>query len=370
MGSETSQQSNSGDSGQRVRVLLAGAGHMGRSHGRAYHAINGFELVGVVTRGQSGVTLAKELGGVPHFTDFEQGLARTEPDAVGIASFTETHVPFTTAALQAGCHVFVEKPLATAVEEAEALVALAADADRALVVGYILRHHPSWQTFVELARGLGKPLVMRMNLNQQSSGPEWATHQAIMATTSPLVDCGVHYVDVMSQMTEARATAVRAIGARLSDDLPDAMYNYGQLQVEFDDGSVGWYESGWGPMMSETAFFVKDVVGPAGAVSIVSGLDEGGGDSSDVNAHTKTNLIRHHHGELDATGGLARADEMITTTDEPDHDDLCRREQEWFLAAIRGEVDVAQHLADVVDSLRIVLAADESIRTGQVTALR
>ena len=40
------------------------------------------------------------------------------------------------------------------------------------------------------------------------------------------------------------------------------MYNYGQLQVTFDDGSVGWYEAGWGPMMSETAFFVKDVIGP------------------------------------------------------------------------------------------------------------
>ena len=39
----------------------------------------------------------------------------------------------------------------------------------------------------------------------------------------------------------------------------------------FDDGSVGWYEAGWGPMMSEVAFFVKDVVGPKGAVSIVPG---------------------------------------------------------------------------------------------------
>ncbi len=37
------------------------------------------------------------------------------------------------------------------------------------------------------------------------------------------------------------------------------MYNYGQLQVTFENGSVGWYESGWGPMISETAYFVKDV---------------------------------------------------------------------------------------------------------------
>jgi len=39
--------------------------------------------------------------------------------------------------------------------------------------------------------------------------------------------------------------------------------------VHFDDGSVGWYEAGWGPMMSETAFFIKDVMSPKGSVSIV-----------------------------------------------------------------------------------------------------
>ena len=40
------------------------------------------------------------------------------------------------------------------------------------------------------------------------------------------------------------------------------MYNYGHFQVLFADGSLGWYEAGWGPMMSDTAFFVKDVVSP------------------------------------------------------------------------------------------------------------
>ena len=52
------------------------------------------------------------------------------------------------------------------------------------------------------------------------------------------------------------------------------MYNYGHLQVTFDDGSVGWYEAGWGPMMSEVAFFVKDVIGPKGCVSIVKDPSE------------------------------------------------------------------------------------------------
>jgi hypothetical protein len=55
---------------------------------------------------------------------------------------------------------------------------------------------------------------------------------------------------------------VSGLRARLTEMLPAGRVDYGHLQVTFDDGSVGWYEAGWGPMMSETAFFVKDVVGP------------------------------------------------------------------------------------------------------------
>ena len=123
---------------------------------------------------------------------------------------------------------------------------------------------------IELSQQLGKPLVMRMNLNQQSHGRMWDVHRNLMATLSPIVDCGVHYIDVMCQMTRSRPTHVSAIGARLTDDIPTDNYNYGQLQIRFEDGSVGWYEAGWGPMISETAFFVKDVIGPKGSVSIVA----------------------------------------------------------------------------------------------------
>ena len=73
----------------------------------------------------------------------------------------------------------------------------------------------------------------------------------------------------MCQITRARPLRVHGMGARLTEDMQPGMYNYGQLQIFFEDGSVGWYEAGWGPMMSETAFFVKDVIGPKGSVSIV-----------------------------------------------------------------------------------------------------
>ena len=120
------------------------------------------------------------------------------------------------------------------------------------------------------------------------------------------------------------------------------MYNYGQLQVTFEDGSVGWYEAGWGPMMSETAFFVKDVVGPEGCVSIVDrDTGERSDDSSDIDAHTKTNTLRVHHAARDENDEFLTPDEWIDTTDEPDHDGLCLREQQLFAQAIAGTFFIA-----------------------------
>lgn len=354
-----------------VRVLVAGCGNMGTSHATAYRANPGFELVGVVDRSEAyRDRLSKQLGGVPAYADFESALASTRPDAAAICTYPDTHARFARAAFAAGCHVFTEKPVAVTVADAEAVVAAARAAGKKLVVGYILRHHPSWIRFIEIARTLGTPLVMRMNLNQQSSGATWKTHLNLMQSMSPIVDCGVHYVDVMCQMTGARPVRVSAIGARLTDDLPAGMYNYGQLQVAFDDGSVGWYEAGWGPMMSETAFFVKDVVGPKGCVSIVAKQASGVAQSADVHAHTKTESLRVHHSALGPDAAFARKDEIIDLADEPDHNELCAREQRFFLRAITENLDLAAHQRDAVNSLRIVLAADESARTGKTVVLK
>lgn len=340
---------------------------MGTSHARAYHKLDGFEVIGLVSRKpESREKLSSELGGYPTFEDFKTALKTTMPDVVSINTYPDTHAEYIKASLEANAHVFVEKPLALTVEEAEELVALSKTKKKKMVVGYILRVHPAWTKFVEVARTLGKPLVMRMNLNQQSSGDNWYTHKQLMNSMSPIVDCGVHYVDIMCLMTQSVPICVSAIGAKLSDEIDDDMYNYGQLQVRFKDGSVGWYEAGWGPMMSETAVFIKDVIGPKGSVSI---SDEIKGDSQDIEGHIKTGGLKMHHSALTKVGGFAKKDEFISMANEPDHDGLCRLEQEYFLKAITENLDLSNHLKDAVNSLRIVLAADESFRTGKTVEL-
>jgi predicted dehydrogenase len=340
-----------------MKVLIAGLGTMGLSHALAHHRMPQAEIVALVNR--SPVALPDDLTGYPFFNDFHDALAATRPDVVVIATYSDSHAAYAVAALEAGAHVFVEKPLATTVADARRVVDCARRRGRKLVVGYILRHHPSWQRLIAEARALGGPYVFRLNLNQQSTGATWEVHKALMRTTSPIVDCGVHYVDVMCQITDTRPLRVSGMGLRLSDEIAENMYNYGQFQVVFQDGSVGWYEAGWGPMMSEVAHFVKDVVSPRGAVSILSGMHPA---SDSVEGHTRVGALRIHR--------VGEADRDIDFPGEPGHQALCDAEQAHLLRAIAEDLDLTRHMEDAVTSLAICLAADESIRSGRPIALK
>ncbi|MGI9434242.1 MAG: hypothetical protein ACR2Q4_05345 [Geminicoccaceae bacterium] len=181
--------------------------------------------------------------------------------------------------------------------------------------------------------------------------------------------------DIVGLMSQAKPLRVHGMGAKLSCETK--VQNYGHLQVIFDDGSVGWYEAGWGPMMSEVAYFEKDVVGPKGCVSIL--VPQKGqadakadklSDSAEIDQHTKTNALKIHHADIDADNNFTRPDEWLSMADEPHHQQLCEREQAYFLRAIQEDLDLTDDMYDAVNSLRIVPAADESIQTNRVVELQ
>ena len=112
--------------------------------------------------------------------------------------------------------------------------------------------------------------------------------------------------------------------------------------------------------------FVKDIMTPNGAVSIVPSP---GGRSDDLEMHTRADTIKVHRAALAADGGFAQPDEFIAMPDEPGHDGLCALEQDFVYRAIVDDIDLSRHMADAVASLRICLAADESVRTGMPVRL-
>lgn len=343
---------------------------MGASHALAYRDLPGFEIVGFVVAKR--IDRARELASrlnlsIPVFTDYYESLDVTRPDVVSINTYADTHADYSIEAMSRGCHIFMEKPMAQTVQDAERVVEAARKTNRKVVIGYILRHHPAWIQFIDSVRQIGKPLVMRMNLNQQSFGPEWNVHKEFIRRMPPLVDCGVHYIDVMCQMTRAKPTRVHGIAARLTEEIPAGTHNYGALQIVFDDDSVGWYEVGWGPMISRSAFFVKDVYGPKGSVSIEK--ETWNIDPSDLSKHTEVNTIVIHSSETDVQGNRVKEDRFIKVEDEPSHDELCRREQEYLYRVITEDIDLTEHLEDAVNSMKVCYAAVESYETGQVIHL-
>ena len=348
------------------KVLVVGVGNMGSAHARAYSKIDQFELVGLVARTpERRKKLSLELGNIKEYDNFDIALKDSKPDVVSINTYTESHKEYAVKSLKSGAHIFIEKPLAENIEDAEEIINEAKKQNKKIVVGYILRHHPTWKKFISISQGLGSPLVMRMNLNQQSSEDQWEVHKKLMNSTSPIVDCGVHYVDVMCQMTKSKPKYVNAIGANLTDEIKKDMYNYGHLQVVFENGSIGWYEAGWGPMISETAFFVKDVVGPKGSVSIVEPNSKGEIKSDKIDSHTKTSSLLIHNQERDENGKFINDDIVINTETEPDHLELCLLEQKHLLDVIQNDLDIDTGLDDVISSMKIVLAADKSIKSGK-----
>ncbi|KAK4082919.1 uncharacterized protein Triagg1_1809 [Trichoderma aggressivum f. europaeum] len=342
---------------ESLSVVVIGIGPMGTSHLLAYHHNPTYKVIGIVSR--STLQLPTELKEYESLALLNLKTALLlKPDVVSINTHSDSHVEYAVASMEAGAHVFVEKPLATSVADAKRVVETAKRTGKKIVIGYILRHHPSWVEFIRQARQFGPPFVMRMNLNQRSEDSAGDIHKRFMETTSPVVDCGVHYIDVMLQITDSRAVQVRGMGVRLSDEIDKDQVNYGHLQITFEDGSVGWYDASWGPMISTNAFFIKDVMGPRGAVLIVMDSDA---DSSDVNAHTKTANIKVAPVNEKAT--------IISMKGEPVHDELCALEQEYLLESILEDRDLYRHMNDAVQSLAVVLAADKSMRENRAIDL-
>ena len=104
---------------EKVSVIVVGCGNMGSSHARAYHQLEGFDLIGLVDRNpEIRDKLSDELGGIDQYDDFDTALQAKKPDAVAVCTYPGTHSELTLKALEAGAHVFCEKPLAPNIKDA------------------------------------------------------------------------------------------------------------------------------------------------------------------------------------------------------------------------------------------------------------
>ena len=189
------------------RVLVVGLGNMGLSHALAYSRIDGYEIAGLCTRNIDTMQLPAALQDTA-LHRFRRG-SRGHEAGCGVHQHLVRHACAVCDPRHGSRRACLCRKAARRYGKRmrSAWSRRPSGTGRKLVIGYI-RHHPSWIKFIEIARTLGTPHVFRMNLNQQSSGAAWEAHKRLLQSLSPIVDCGVHYVDVMCQITKANPVQV------------------------------------------------------------------------------------------------------------------------------------------------------------------
>jgi predicted dehydrogenase len=221
-----------------IRVAVVGAGYWGPNLVRNFAACTDTQLVAVCDCNEA--RLAKLLSGYPGvegIRNFEEVIARPDIDAVAIATPVNTHAPMGVAALHAGKHVLIEKPLADNVFDAERLVAAAESADRILMVDHTYIYSGPIQKIKQILDSgeIGDVYFVdsvRINLGmfQHDVNVVW--------------DLAPHDLSILDYLIGKLPRSISAFGTshiKQTADIEDVAY----LNLEFDDGLLASFHVNW-----------------------------------------------------------------------------------------------------------------------------
>jgi predicted dehydrogenase len=205
----------------RLRMAVIGVGHLGQHHARVLAAHPDVELVAVAdTRLEQAEAVAAKHG-TTAVADFEELVDWV--DAVSIAVPTVHHRAVAEAFLARGIATLIEKPLATALTEAEALVALARETGAVLQVGHIERFNPALSALEGLA------------LRPRYIACERLSSYTFRSTDIGVVlDLMIHDLDLVLALVPAAVRSVAAVGVSIFGGHEDVA----NARVEFEDGCV------------------------------------------------------------------------------------------------------------------------------------
>ena len=220
----------------RVGLAQVGIGYWGKNLLRNFASLPAVDLVMACDQRHNVLSrIADEYPGVQTTSLFEDVLASDRVDAVVIATETPQHAPLARQALQAGKHVFVEKPMAQSVGDAEELVRLAEENDLRLMVGHLLLYHPAFRYVEDLARSgeLGDVYYLysqRVNLG------------IIRQNENAFESLAPHDLSVALQLMDARPIGVSAGGqAYLQPGVQDVVF----ATVHFEGGKMAHLHTSW-----------------------------------------------------------------------------------------------------------------------------
>lgn len=319
-----------------VGLAIVGAGLMGTQHARSAAACPDVELLGTFAADESQSAVLAEAHGVRSYPTWDDVLADDRVEAVLVATPTSSHEELALAALSAGRHAFVEKPVARTLESALRLRAAARAADRVLGVGHVIRYFPEYRAIADaIERGdVGTPAVATFGRRCQQ--PDWAPdrwHTDMARSGGVAVDMLVHDVDLVRwYFGEPTEVYARVVGSDRHEGL-----DYALATLTVPDGPICHLHGSWAEPegFSQSA----EVCGTGGMLS----YDSRGRDELSFQAHA---------------GGRGAATALPPPPVGP-HDPFGRQLSD-LARSIRTGAPLAGDIDWAIGSLRVALAMLES----------
>ena len=218
---------------ERIRLGLIGAGRMGKNHARVFSTLRNADLVGICDQNaDAGMALARQYD-TRYFARVGDLLG--EVNAVSIATPTPAHFDLAMQCLDAELDLFIEKPIAETVRQAEMLVAATAQHARIVQVGHIERFNPA---YIELKNVLEEMTVLAVNFQRLS--PYFGSNTDV----DVVLDLKIHDLDLLQDLVGSEPVSVDAWGLTAFSGSID----HARVTVEFEGG----------PLLSATASRVTE----------------------------------------------------------------------------------------------------------------
>jgi UDP-N-acetylglucosamine 3-dehydrogenase len=331
---------------EKLRIGVIGLGWFGEIHCEALIGIANIELAALCTRNATRLgEMAAKFGVQKTYADYRDLLADPDIDAVSIVTMWDQHTDPTIAALEAGKHVFLEKPMASTVDDCLKIIAASRKAKGILQVGHIVRFNPRYRAAREAieAGRIGKVVSLASRRNIPAA---WTP--TILEKIGPIVGDAIHDTDIMlwftgDRIVSAYAQTVSVRGLKFPD--------IGQTMYRFASGATATLETVW-CMPEKTPYDIDErmnVVGTEGFLQVQDTFPNMG---------------------IADSGKFHSPDTTYWPMFEGVRGGALREEFSYFAGcALAGRKPAIGTPEDAMMALQATLAAEESARTGEVVKI-
>lgn len=321
-------------------AAVVGVGAIGESHARIYAEHPLVNLAAIVDIDeQQAKSVGREFGADVIESDLSAVLESEDVDLVTVATPEEHHLPPVRTALEADCHVLVEKPIAATEENAREIGRLAEEASTKMTVGYVCRYDPRYARLKEELDEFGELLA----LHAARVSSNWGYFRR-GAQSRPEYYLGVHDIDLLRWYVESEVVRVYASASDGLDDIDTPAIVTANL--EFEDGTIATLETNWARTQEHPSALSQSI-----RVTGTDGYGETGFEVTGSDVPVATDADGFHFGDESEIHG--------------ERQDFLRREIDHFIDCILADEEPLITWEDGLESLKVAHAIMESIETSE-----